>query len=425
MNLEKSLEGLRSEAVPADALELTVAALRKKRRNPGRRIWLASTALTSAAILAALWPSSKTDEVWANAIKALKEARYTHIQLFKKWEHIEAWKAGGKVRRVGTIDEVRYNGSKVSERYGFLFSVRSSKKAPFLLDLNAFNAAERAIETKTAKPERVSLGGKPYQAYRFHFSDVYDGPPSFNTKADREARYPNNHHMGIIEVTAYVDAGVGRIVRLEQKLKFDPKVPQSRRGGSETESFDATVEYPSSLPDSMFDPPADAFDYAGSKNQVAKLLKGSLGEQTVAGQKVSLKALLCDGINLYAIWSGCAGDYNGPRFKVDGVDLGPINSHVQSVVRCLSSAKCLRPSSAKCAFAAIGEAVPRRTPDHLDLVLPVFAEDSMRPYRDQRGKIVGYHSRKVGDAEFLRVPVTPIKPLDWYEKELGLSKAMW
>ena len=71
------------------------------------------------------------------------------------------------------------------------------------------------------------------------------------------------------------------------------------------------------------------------------------------------------------------------------------------------------------------ETVSKPLPATVEVTLPVFAPDHSRPYFGKGHRILGYHSRLVGWTEFHNVPVTPINPLDFYERQFGLLNNFW
>lgn len=430
MNLEKSIQELANEAVPPGAVDLAIEAAAKRHRpGSGVLVALAVPGLGAAAVLVvAFWPAGHSTGAWAAAIRNLKDAKCLHIRFVKQLETIDAWKKGDKLRRLAGLDEGRFNGDVVTNRHGFVSTTDTPRqfgpmRGFFDMDLLALTRAEMKIEGKTAKPLPRTWGGKRLDAYTFHIGDVFTAPADEET--GRRTGF-KSVRIGANMVTAYVDPATNHIVRLEQRLEYAPDSPERLRQHTNLDDFEATLDYPSDLDDSLFDPPADAVDQKEARKTVDTLLAGKIASATVAGHAVELNGLFFDGVNVYAVWKGCAGDYDCPiRFKLDGRDFGPLSSHYQTNVRCLSSAKCLQPESAVCPFSAMGETVTSNLPRTVRLTLPVFAPDRTRPFRSRGGKALGYHSRCVGEAEFENVPVTRCEPLDRYERDLGLLRHMW
>lgn len=431
MNFEKAMEELRNESVPSWAMEKTLRGMRSS-QAPSRAPWVAAWAipvLATAAILGiAFWPASKADGAWAAAMRNLKDAKCLHIRFVKELETVDVWRKGDKIRRSSGPWEVRYNRKIVTSKMGFVSSTETPSSQElngvyFGMDLFALDMAETKIEGKTAKPEPRTIDGKRLDAYTFECGEVSTAPSDEATaKRDGFKRV----RIGANMVTAYVDPSTNHIVKLEQRLEYAPGLSQQLRRGPRLDDFEATLDYPADLPDSMFDPPDDAFDQKEARKTVDRLLAGKIAEATVAGHTIALNGLFFDGNNLYAIWKGCPGDYDSPiRFKVDGKDYGPLSPHFQTNVRCLSSAKCKQPQSAACPFSAMGETVTENLPQTVQLTLPVFAPDPGRPFLTRSGKVLGFHSKWVGEAVFNNVPVTRCMALDWYERDLGLLRHMW
>jgi hypothetical protein len=248
-----------------------------------------------------------------------------------------------------------------------------------------------------------------------------------------------NHPIAKSLLKVFVDPDAERIVQMEQDI-----VPIGRNNSLPNwlgDSFQATIDYPEDVPDSMFDVPAGAltYDFKESRKELAGLLKGHIGEAEVGGQKVVLKALLYDGIAAYTIWTGCPAEYNDSHgFKIDGVresattynmtakdgkPLMPMGGSFDP--RCLTAAKCMRKPSAACPYCAMGRGTTKPISGTVALTLPVYQPDPSRPFKNQSGKVVGYHSRYVGDATFERVPVTLSSLIGMYEGEFGLHNNFW
>src|ERR1700722_3790700 len=99
-----------------------------------------------------------------------------------------------------------------------------------------------------------------------------------------------NHPIAKSVLKVFVDPDAERIVQMEQDVV--PVDPKKGLPGWFYDSFQATIDYPEDMPDSMFDLPAGAltYDYKKSRQELVSLLKGHIGEAEVGGQKVVLKA---------------------------------------------------------------------------------------------------------------------------------------
>src|SRR5277367_6031576 len=101
MNLESALIELREAPVPEGAVERAVAAIRQEKPAARRRVvWLTPAIVTAFVLVLVLWPWKKEDQVWAIAIRALKDAKCIHIRLVKRLETDEIWKKGDKTLRM-------------------------------------------------------------------------------------------------------------------------------------------------------------------------------------------------------------------------------------------------------------------------------------------------------------------------------------
>ncbi len=176
-----------------------------------------------------------------------------------------------------------------------------------------------------------------------------------------------------------------------------------------------------------------AYDYKKSGKDLSDLLKGHIGIAEVRSQKVVLKALLYDGTAAYPIWTGCPAEYGDTHgFKIDGVTEASTSYNVTAKdgkpllpmggsfdPRCLTSAKCMKKPSAACPYCAMGRGTTKPISGTVSLTLPVYQPDPTRPFM-KSGKVMGYHSKYVGDVTFDKVPVTLSGSIGMYERRFGL-----
>jgi hypothetical protein len=422
VDLDRLVDELRSVPIPAGAMDRTIKAVQAS--GSKSRVWPVTVGVAALVVVLAMLPFREEDQGWAAAVRAFRSAKSVHLQFNNRFNSCEAWESGEMFRKLGRNDELRYNGRRLGHRSGTLWSVRTVRpdklemRAIKFQDLASFDEALNQIGTKNLTPLEETVGAKRYRAYRFRLGSVsLLNDPYASGSSDPRDRWPKNGHIGFNVVTAFVDPGPNRIVRLERHLEFDPGVPADTRRIGGSDDFVATIDYPATLPEDIFETPANAFDEKDSKRKVATALRGSLGTATVADQKISLKAVLFDGRGIYAIWDGCPCDLNAPqRFAVNGKVLGPALDF-----RCFCTNKFRMPKLGTTPHSGMGEATQGPIPGRVDLRLPVFAPDRNRPVFDRNHHRVGYFSKCVGWASFRNVPVTPILMLrfGYYQTEFG------
>jgi hypothetical protein len=268
MNVERALVELREAQVPEGAVERAVIAIQQEKPAAKRRLaWLTPAMVTALVLALVLWPWKREDQVWAAAIRALKDAKCIHIRLVKRLEIDEIWKKDDKTRRVWKSGEVRNNGLVIAARTGTRW-VTGDPKRPWevdpvgTFDLDAFNTLANILDGKSGPRESYVISGpvsrvvngRRLSVYTVHAEDIYQGTSPVNTN-DSVSSAAGDTHTSTFFLKAFVDPDVDRIVRVDQTDVFEAKAPKQLNGSSPVDNFIATIDYPADLPDSMFDPP--------------------------------------------------------------------------------------------------------------------------------------------------------------------------
>lgn len=422
MKFEQAIEELKHEAVSTQAVEQTVSAVFEPHTR--RPSWLIRRGLPLAVGMAAvgafaLYPWRKSDQIWAQAKAALANARIIHMKLDKTvlTGPCEVWIHGDKVVESWADSDVRYNGKVMTKRFGQIASVskKQSNYGVFMQGYTSFETARQGIEKGDAKRGHQVRNGQKYSTYEFD-----SGMVGFS-----EERGSKFYSVAKVILTAFVDDNIGRIVRIEQRYEPTPAMTEYLKKYPRAKVDDlvnnhamvAIIDYPETIDDTIFDPPANAFDEKGTKEVVAKMLATTVGEQTVNGQTVKLHGIMFDGGTVNVIWSGTPADFESKdRFSISGLTLGQVRDQ-----RCFSSGKYTHKNTAKNPYCQMGAEVKSVVPGKVDLTLPVFAPDPSRPYPGGKG----VHSKCVGTATFKDVPITYSMWLGMYERQFGLVGAWW
>lgn len=421
MNYKTSLDELRNESVPANAVEHAIrAAAIGRAQKPNHRLRRGLVLAGAMTVVAAfgIYPWRNTDKIWAQAKATLDNAPLIHIKLDRPLQiaPTEVWIKGEKVVEKVDKYETRFNGTLLTKKLGQVSSVTKAnhQQGIFMRGYVSFETIRHEIDKGTAKQGRQTRNGKSYITY-----EVVSGTIGFSSnQSDKYSHVADN------VFTAFVDEKEGKIVRLEQVARPNLNLDEYNRTHKNSsanrvlqqDSFVAVVDYPDTIDDSIFEPPADTFDEQKSKEVVATLLSKPFAEATVAGQTVKLHGILFDGNVANVVWSGVPSEFgSSTRFSISGVTLGKIQDQ-----RCLSAGKVTNPKSATSPFCQQGTEVTSTMPKTVDLVLPIFAPDRTKPYGNR-----GFHSKQVGTYTFHNVPVTPTMWLGAYERQLGLLGAWW
>ena len=422
MKFDHILQELRSEPVTEGALEKTISTVLNPPRKP--RTWVLRRGLPFAVgiglvVCYAVIPWRKDDQLWAQAKASYFDAKIIHIRIEKapRTGPGEAWIHGEKSLETSKFGEIRFNGKFMTQISGRVASFSPVNRASFVFlpSVQGFIQSLARIKEGKATRGKRNLQGKSYTTYRFNFGGI-----GFTDAKGNESGLIANMYL-----TAFVDESLGKIVRIEQKAEALPSFAKYNKTHSTTLSktwlddaaMEAEIDYPDTIDDKIFDPPADAIDGKASHDVVASVLAGNVGQATVSGQKVTLKGILFDGKYANVIWSGCPADFNAKdRFRIEGVKLGSSWD-----VRCLSAGKSTKPSTAKNPFCQQASEVLSTLPKTVTITLPVFGPDKSRPYPGGKG----FHSKKVGETTFRDVPVTPTLWLQTYERQFGLYKSWW
>lgn len=422
MKFEQAMQELREEAVTQGALENTIQRVRSDRRSAKRTLrrgLIFAVGVTAVAAFAVL-PWRKGDLSWAQVRAQLMEAKILHIKIrgVENGMDGEVWVHDNKVKEANSNGDIRMNGKLITSRTGTVSSYKPQAKNEgyYLHGYTNFQIALGRLKSGTATGKPVTIDGKKYTSYRFNSSTIVFGP-------DSKAK-PSVY----VYLTVFVDNETNRIVRIKEETEETPYFAEFKRSHKFTLSkdwlnhyrMDAVIDYPESIDDSIFDPPANAFDHHQSFARFESALKSNIGEANVAGQKVTLHGVFFDGMYVSVVWSGVAGNFmTNDRFQIEGVSTGD-----KMDVRCLSSGKIAKASTSKIPYCLQSSKVLTAMPTSVNLSLPVFAIDKSQPYPGlKKGK--GYLSKKVGVAEFYNVPVTLSLWIATYQKQFGLQKDWW
>jgi hypothetical protein len=386
-----------------------------------RRGLIFAVGVTAVATFAIL-PWRKGDQLWAQAKAQLVDAKILHITVkgIKKELDGEVWIHGDKVCETNPNGDIRINGKVLTQRTGQVASFKPITKSDgyYLRGYQNFKIAVQKISDGATSPKLQVVNGKHYSTFRFPTSSIsFDENPKGTPKP-----------MVMVFLTVFVDNETNRIVRLKEDTEETPELANYKKkhkfnlqgGWYDNFKMDAWIDYPDTVDESRFDPPAGAFEYKESFNTVEKALNSTIGEATVANQKVKLHGIFFDGKYVNVIWSGTAANFRSKdRFALEGVSLG-----TEMDIRCLSSGKIARPGTAKVLFCQQGSEVLTEMPKTVNLTLPVFANDLSKPYPGLE-KGTGYKTKKVGVAKFQNVPVTPCLWLQSYQRLFDLQKEWW
>lgn len=424
MKFDQAMQELREEAITEGALEATLAKVRSG-PNPSnqtlRRGLIFAVGVTAVAGFA-IYPWRKADQLWAQAKSQLVDAKILHINIKGRTKEFdgEVWIHGDKVCEASRHGDIRINGKMLTQKTGQVASFKPLTKSDgyFLRGYTNFKIAVQKIGDGTTTPKLEVVNGKRYSTYRFATSSI-----SFEEGVKRKA-IP----MVRIFLTAFVDPETNRIVRLKEDAEETPELAIYKKnhkfdlqgGWYDNFRMDAWIDYPETIDENRFDPPANAFDQKESYNVFEKALHSTVGEAIVANQKVKVHGVFFDGKYVNVIWSGTAANFmSKDRFTIEGVSLGEIQD-----IRCFSSGKIAKPGTANIPFCQQGSEVLTTMPKTVNLTLPVFANDLSQPYPGlAKGK--GYKTKKVGEAKFRDVPVIPSLWLQNYQRLFGLSKDWW
>ncbi len=256
MNIEEAVKELREEPVPERGIEQVLAAIERPKSRK-RFILLTPLAATAILIGLVLFPWHRSDDVWAQAVKALKDAKAVHLVFAKKLETVEAWVKGEKTRRLMDVQETRNNGSQYAIRNGNMWSVEQEEPGTRttdgleLFDVGLFQDAQMKLSDSggsgagfapyhfDGSPKKLTFNGKVLVMYQITGGTRYFGDGDMKTPI-AESR-----------LKVFVDPDAERIVRMEQDpIPVDPK--KSLPNWFDGDAFQATIDYPDDLPDSMF-----------------------------------------------------------------------------------------------------------------------------------------------------------------------------
>lgn len=307
VNVPRALETLRHETPPAEATEALLQALRQPARRSIARPLAFGLVATAVALAIVFPPRTKAGSAWALTLANTLNVPATHSISRNAKGQIdgEYWKSGEKSATV------LYKNGKV------MIEMRGDGKRRFnLVDWlgwggpPAANARVYGTVMKDYKlPDRWDVS--------YASLDALLSRPGIKVLSHQEAKdgQPESYQLSIkilreYKVVAEIDPAVRRVAAV-----VDPK------SGART-----TIEYPESIPDSIFEPRAQArpgvetYDQVEISKRLTRILKKGLAKRG----PVTLRSVVLDADGaLWAFWTGALPDGRLSKpFTLPGVPCG-------------------------------------------------------------------------------------------------------
>lgn len=308
VDVRRALETLRAERPTPEATERARAAVRRPspRRSPARPLTVAM--ITTALAVVVLTPRTHAGAAWAQTLANTLNAPASHS--VDHWSSgkvaMEEWRSGVKRATVLYTDDGRVqtemrNDGKLAVNY-----FNWNKVAEFHHEKPAPNALSFAIVSND-EPSGHGWAEKPVGSPKAMLSD-----PDIKVVAHQEAsgdrpetyRLEQTYRLGGKPIgkshafTAEIDPASGRIRALIQ----DPRKFKGRM-----ETFRTEIDYPASIPASVFAPRVQVAKVAVTYDLVAqdKAVQRTLREGMGRRGPVVLRSVFLDGEGaLWVYWTG-------------------------------------------------------------------------------------------------------------------------